>query len=166
MTGIPTGRNGAGGASAPAGSRLLRALYWLVQWTWGLPQNLLGGILAAGLLIARPEFAHDLRFFHGALVVRWPLRSSMALGIFIFFGQTGHPDADAILVHEYGHTIQSCILGPLYLPVIGLPSLIWAWWPSLRRDRAAGKRNYFTFYTEKWANRCGERVTHESAPVR
>jgi len=28
------------------------------------------------------------------------------------------------LVHEYGHTIQSIILGPLYLLIIGIPSSI------------------------------------------
>ena len=46
----------------------------------------------------------------------------MSMGMFLFLG-----DHDKhVLVHEYGHSIQSCILGPLYLPVIGIPSLIWA----------------------------------------
>ena len=36
-----------------------------------------------------------------------------------------------LLVHEYGHTIQSLILGPLYLIIMGIPSTIWGFWPSL-----------------------------------
>jgi len=31
-----------------------------------------------------------------------------------------------LIKHEYGHTVQSKILLILYLPVIGLPSLIWS----------------------------------------
>jgi hypothetical protein len=53
------------------------------------------------------------------------------------------------LPHEYGHTIQSRILGPLYLIVIGIPSLLWAaWWRS-----AKVKPGYYTFFTEVWADR-------------
>ena len=52
--------------------------------------------------------------------------------------------------HEWGHTRQSRMLGPLYLIVIGLPSLLWAaWWNPGR------KAGYFDFYTEKWADRLG-----------
>jgi hypothetical protein len=31
---------------------------------------------------------------------------------------------DEMFVHEYGHTIQSRLTGPLYLPMVGVPSLI------------------------------------------
>ena len=43
------------------------------------------------------------------------------------------------------------MLGPLYLIVIGLPSLIWAaLHSSVRRLRTV---DYFSFYTERWADR-------------
>ena len=146
--------------------RLSLVLYLLIQWTWGILQNIPGLLLFAGVLIANPKSVRDLRFFHGALVVPWKLLSSMALGMFIFFGHGTRPGAAQTLVHEYGHTIQSCILGPAYLPVIGLPSVVWAWWPSFRQARREGRRNYYEFYPERWANVCGERVTHEPAPER
>ena len=145
---------------------LCLVLYIAIQWTWGILQNIAGLLIFAALLIAHPKRARDLRLFHGAVVVAWSAPSSMALGMFIFFGHDGRPDAAETLVHEYGHTIQSCILGPAYLLVIGLPSVIWAWWPSLRRARREGTCSYFDFYTEKWANACGARVTHEPAPKR
>lgn len=38
-----------------------------------------------------------------------------------------------LLVHEYGHTIQSMILGPLYLIVIGIPSTLWGFLMGKKR---------------------------------
>lgn len=47
--------------------------------------------------------------------------------------------------HEYGHCIQSRILGWLYIPVICIPSLLWAWFYT--------GDNYYGFYTERWADK-------------
>ena len=141
------------------------ALYWLIQCTWGLPQTLLGLVLC--LLHRRDErFLH-----HGALVTRWQGKSSMSVGPFVFLTAdpyfadkladrfTREELTDRLLVHEYGHTIQSLILGPLYLIVIGIPSTLWGWLPSLAKKRQAQQISYFRFFTERWANRCGEWVT-------
>ena len=65
---------------------------------------------------------------------------------------------DRLLVHEFGHTIQSLVLGPLYLPVIGLPSAIWLNTPQLSRRRRNAESSYYAFFTERWANHLGERV--------
>lgn len=43
------------------------------------------------------------------------------------------------------------LLGLLYLLVIGLPSLLWAW---LHRYIAPDK-SYYWFYTERWADLLG-----------
>lgn len=48
------------------------------------------------------------------------MRSGITLGNYIIVNNIKH------LRHELGHTRQSKILGPLYLLVIGLPSLIHA----------------------------------------
>ena len=34
-----------------------------------------------------------------------------------------NPETDYIFAHEFGHTEQSQFLGPLYLPLVGIPSL-------------------------------------------
>ena len=57
----------------------------------------------------------------------------------------------AYWMHEYGHTLQSKKLGPLYLLVIGLPSLIWA--GCFDDWRAKHHKSYYDFYTERWANK-------------
>ena len=57
------------------------------------------------------------------------------------------------LAHEYGHTIQSHKLGPLYLFVIGAPSLIWA--GCFEKYRIKHNKSYYSFFTERWADKLG-----------
>lgn len=66
-----------------------------------------------------------------------------------------------MLVHEYGHTIQSAILGPLYLIIIGIPSTIWGF--AFERKRKIEQIPYGLFFTERWANQLGERITSEKS---
>ena len=122
--------------------RIRWVLYWLWQLTWGLPQTLLG----AALFLRYARSPHMLR--HGAVVTRWPREEGLSLGLFVFLpmGKRG----TMLFRHEFGHTVQSLLLGPLFLLLIGLPSLLWASVPERRRPRP-----YFSFYTEKWANRLG-----------
>lgn len=144
----------------------MRILYLLLQWTWGLPQNALGALL---FLFFRKQQRFPFRY---AVATRWTHKGSLSLGMFLFLGNVpAHLSAEdrfhveqSILVHEYGHTIQSLILGPLYLLVIGLPSLLWANAPGLRRFRIKRGISYYSMYQEKWANHLGKRVTKLMPP--
>ena len=71
--------------------------------------------------------------------------------------------SERLLVHEYGHTIQSLILGPLYLVIIGIPSTLWGFLPHFNKKRHEEKISYFSFFTEKWANYLGEYVTGQKS---
>lgn len=136
------------------GSKVLRALlltlYWVLQWTWGIVQNL------AGLVVFVAAGRGKARGYHGAAVRNWNLAGSMTLGMFILMDR-GH--GDDILAHEWGHTIQSIILGPLYLLVVGLPSIIWAGLPAFGRYRQRNHVPYDRLYCEGWATRLGRRTT-------
>ena len=130
--------------------------FWLarlVHATWGLPQTVLG----AGVKVMAGQDCPSYTF-RSALVTEWRLRRGLSLGPFIFVPR-GCPRR--LVVHEYGHTVQALILGPLYLPVIVLPSLTWAGAPALERARRRRGISYYTFYTEHWANVLAERVCHE-----
>ena len=122
------------------------ALYVLGQCSWGLVQTLLGALVC----LACPGCRHSVRL--GAVVTWWRGRRGLSLGLFIFLPEGA---GDRLLAHEYGHTLQSLLLGPLYLAVIGLPSLIWAGLPALERRRARRGTSYYAFYTERWADRWG-----------
>lgn len=142
-------------------------LYRLVQWTWGVLQTLIGAVIFL-LNLKKPHFSH-----HGAIATVWHGRGgSVSLGMFVFL-DIYHDKAETsqeiqLLRHEYGHTIQSLILGPLYLVVIGLPSLIWA--GCFDKYRLNRHVSYDRFYPESWANRLGAKIAKEkrrnSASVR
>ena len=74
--------------------------------------------------------------------------------------------AQRLLVHEYGHTIQSLIFGPLYLIVMGIPSTLWGFLPFCSNKRKEKRISYFSFFTEKWANHLGERTVKEKSMER
>ena len=130
------------------GSVLKTVLYCIWQCTWGIIQSALGALMC--LL-----FRHGNHYmFHGAVVTEWKYSCGISLGMFIFIeGNHGGISDKSVLVHEYGHTIQSLLLGPLYLLAIGIPSITWASLPFLRRKRKREGISYYSFYTERWANR-------------
>lgn len=135
--------------------------YTALQCTWGALQTIVG-LAVLCLCPGAPRFR-----YHGAVVTRWRYAGSVSLGLFVFvtdkLPQGREELARRLVVHEYGHTVQSLLLGPLYLAAVGLPSLLWANLPALRRMRRAKRRSYFAFYTERWANRLGERATGEAS---
>ena len=142
-----------------------KILYILIQWTWGILQTLLG------LILFIVNIKNEHIFYHGAIITRTKGKTSISLGMFAFVGldlqmdkrvENKIPDDEIekrTLVHEYGHTIQSIILGPLYLLIIGIPSSIWA----MTFNNKNNTISYYSFYTEKWANVLGEKVTKEKA---
>ena len=133
-----------------------KLLYILCQCTWGAIQSLLGALILL-INLNRPH-----RVYHGAIVTEWRLKSSLSLGMFIFLAEDRKPlTKHKLLVHEYGHTVQSLMLGPLYLVVIGLPSVIWAGFPPFRRLRSSKHISYYWLYTERFANYLGEKITKE-----
>ena len=118
-----------------------------LQWTWGILQNI------AGLAVFLVNAGRPHRIYRGNVVTDWKSEdASMGLGMFIFMGRTDSGDEE-ILAHEYGHTVQSMILGPFYLPVIGLPSLVWANFKPLIKRRRSENISYYSFYPERWANK-------------
>ena len=133
-----------------------RALYILWQCLWGFPQSLVGAVIFL-LNLRRPH-----RLYHGAVVTEWKYKSSVSLGLFVFLAAAKSSEAQQrILVHEYGHTVQSLVLGPLYLLAVGLPSVLWAGLPQMKVLRRKKNISYYSVYPERWADRLGERITGE-----
>ena len=137
-----------------------RFAFWILQWTWGLPQNLIGLLLL--LLLGRQRRER----YHGAVITRFAGHQKLAqkgcvsLGMFIFMSDQLEPSRAAkIRVHEYGHCIQSLIFGPVFLLAVGLPSLVWAaCYSQVHQDRNIA---YTSRYPENNANKLGHRITGE-----
>jgi len=112
-------------------------------YLWQLPQNLLG--LA---LLAIYGFVYSLDFNDAGVFLSERMQGAISLGHYVIVrkGQA----TPTTLMHEWGHCRQSLYLGPLYLVVIGLPSILHAWWWN--KERGA---SYYAFFTERWADRLG-----------
>lgn len=114
-----------------------KILYW-TTWMWQFPQNIIGWLISR-----KSEFRR--LFPGGAQVYRksweWPV---LVLGNYIFLSKDAY--GGPLTRYSYGRWLQSLILGPLYFPVILIPSLIWL---------AQCKNEYYfmEFYTESWARR-------------
>lgn len=129
--------------------------YQLIQCTWGLVQTLLG--LVVFLWFWRSP--HEM--YHGAVHTRWELDGGISLGLFIFTPDRDEDWCQRMAVHEYGHTWQSLMLGPLYLAAVGIPSIIWARFPVFVRRRREKNLPYSAFYTERWADALGDKMVSQ-----
>ena len=124
----------------------------LILFIWQLPQHLLAILYIGYLVMMCKDLGVDSRYKQ-AIVIPCVMRGAVTLGYYVFVGLNS--EYRKTVKHELGHTIQSKILGPLYLIVIGIPSITYCGlrriFPSLR------KKNYYDFYTEKWANNLSEK---------
>lgn len=123
----------------------MKAIYFILALTWELPQTLVGALVWLFACRTAPVPTETRKGLKSTFL--WKYDSGLSLGRFRFINYYAGVDTAS---HEYGHSIQSLILGWLYLPVIGLPSILWAWficdWTG---------KDYYWFYTEAWANKLG-----------
>lgn len=110
----------------------------ILLYIWQLPQNLLG-------LILRSIYKGKDSMYNDAIVRRsTKMRGGISLGKYIVISQWS---SKKTVMHEHGHCRQSKYLGWLYLPVIGLQSILHA------ALCASKTHNYHDMWFEKWADK-------------
>lgn len=124
--------------------KVIYFLVYLVLYTWQLPQNLVGLAYMIYLRGEKMVFTQKSIEFYLCPTIS----GGVSFGSYIFIS-TNSAMRESVYDHEFGHCIQSRILGPLYLPLVGLASGI----HCLVHD---GKSNYYDFWTERWANNLGK----------
>ncbi len=133
-----------------------RVLFIILQCTWGILPTLVGLFF----FIKLKDYPH--KTYRGCIDTRWNTRSGLSLGLFIFTPNDEIKDAKKIRVHEYGHCIQSVVLGPLFV-VIGIISLVWGRNPYFTKQRKEKNLPYTGCFVESWASKWGESATNEEA---
>lgn len=112
----------------------------VLLYLWQLPQNLLG-------LLLRAIYKGKDSTYNEVLVRRTTtMKGGISLGKYIIVNQWANKKT---IAHEYGHCKQSLLLGPLYLLVIGLPSISHAAFCKCKNH------SYYDFFPEKWADKLG-----------
>lgn len=148
--------------------KIKQIFFTIIYWTWCLPQSLLGALVYGFVKLVDRDI-EEFRYKTGAWIVRTEkLGAGVSLGYFIFsydyedaqeskglpYSQW-HKDAQERMDrHEWGHTLQGFLLGPLYLFVIGIPSFVWA--SFYKKYRKENNVSYYSFYPEKWADKWGK----------
>ena len=138
-------------------SKLKSILFYVVQWTWGLPVNIVGGI---AYLICTKILKHKHSKFGFANIVYLPWNAGgLSMGLFIFVRDEEEKKEWLynVRIHEYGHTWQCLLLGPLYYFVVAIPSVIWC--NCFANYRKKNNVSYYKLYCESWANSFGEKFT-------
>jgi len=121
---------------------------FFMDFIWQSPQHLLGLLLIFLVSGERREaggvtYWHYERYgwFTGVL-------SGVSLGRFILLPAMN--DLGTTVRHEYGHSVQSRLFGPLYLLTIGLPSISGNIWDRLFHQGWDGRRRYEWYYSLPW----------------
>lgn len=134
----------------------MKIIVTIVFGIWELPQNIIGGLLWMINHILGKNREMEVRRYR--LIVR--SRLGISLGFFVFWTYDPTNRIFKLLrvnkEHEYGHSLQSRMLGPFYLLIIGLPSAIRAMYARMyygwNRKMWA---NYYKGFPERWADKLG-----------
>ena len=130
---------------------MLKKIPFTLLWIWQLPQHLVALVL---LVIMKPQ---SKEFYKGCKIFRVKQELvGVSLGRYIFLST--HYQIQT-LMHEYGHSVQSLWLGPLYLVIISLFSLTLCYLRDLffhhKWDMPKRLEWYYRQPTEKSADRLG-----------
>ncbi len=126
------------------------------RFTWELPQTLVGWLFTTfRALFGQVDRVDALGGITFAIKTRGDNYMGVSIGSFVELwdaymlleGDKGPVLSSQLYMHEFGHTADSQRFGWLYLPVIGLASLV----------SAMGKGDHSSFWTEIRANRHAKR---------
>lgn len=127
-------------------ANLRSPVVWLL-FLWQLPQF----IASLFLLLVLHDIEPWKNKYTGMTV--WRIKhkwlTCWSLGPFIFTYKDAQEDTCR---HESGHSVQSLFLGPLYLFVVAIPSVILYW---RRRKGNYSIIWYYCHFPENWANTLG-----------
>lgn len=129
-----------------------KMLYYILNFTWGIIMNIFGLIGAAAFSAAgRKPF-----FYAGSIVFRvghnW---GGVSLGIFSFVCEEA---GQHTLDHEFGHSLQNAVYGPLFPFIVAIPSFTRYWMIRLSKLKVD---NYDDAWFEGQATEWGTKIAKE-----
>ena len=117
-----------------------RWLYYLLQFTWGLPMNFIGALVALVLVCHRKK-AYKYGWNY---CFELPVNFGLELGIFFIAPIDGSKHTKD---HEHGHAIQNIYFGPFCIGMVSIPSATRFW---IREIQYMIKKPPKTKYDDAW----------------
>ena len=118
----------------------------LLLYVWQFPQEIIGSFLVLILKGKRTKYG-----IIGIYTVPNFFHSGISLGDYIIFDSRIEL-SEIDVMHEYGHQLQSRFLGPLYLLIVGITSLIGNIYSRIKNKSDTW---YYSRFPENWADKLG-----------
>jgi hypothetical protein len=133
-----------------------RWLYYLLACTWGIIMTVVGlivtGVLAVARLFVKDKSKIVFKPYHWIYSISVGPRfwGGCELGLCFL---RDHKSRGTLNAHEFGHTFQNCLLGPLFPFMVAFPSMIW--YHSRKNNKEKAKKPYDSYWFEDAATQCG-----------
>lgn len=125
----------------------MRLFLKIFLYIWQLPQNLVGLLF---FVFLKPYTLIERDYI--ATIYSSPRMSGgISLGKYAFVSKVSSRSEINLRHEAVGHAKQSLYFGPLYLFIIGISSIVWAWLYGWIIPESYN--GYYKFWTERWADR-------------
>ena len=136
---------------------LLKILYWILSLTWGALLSIPGLIGLAILGIAGcPIYKNGFSY----IVVVGNNWGGLNLGVISFIENSGENYFQPTRRHEFGHSLQNIIFGPLQIFLVAIPSVIRYWYQTMRDRRGLPNKEYDAIWFENTASKYGTKAVN------
>lgn len=129
----------------------MRALYYILNLTWGLPMTLVGwvsGVCLMAMGVTPRKWGGCTWYSVGEC---W---GGLNLGLTVI---TDKNPTDHVLNHEFGHSIQNARYGLLFPLVVAIPSVVEYWKNTIAENNGKVFETYDTTWYEREATDLGDK---------
>lgn len=126
-----------------------KAKYYLLNLTWGLPMNIIGALVALGLMCAGYKPKRFGTCFYFVVGKHW---GGLNLGMFFL---TDSYETERTKHHEFGHSIQNAKYGILFPFIVAIPSAIRYWVREYQLKKGKELPDYDSIWFEGEATKLG-----------
>lgn len=130
----------------------MRILFYILNFTWGIIMNIIGAVGAATFLIMGHK---PTRHAGGVVFHTGHYWGGVSLGIFTFVCEEADEET---INHEFGHSIQNAIFGPLFPFIVAIPSFARYWKFVYNNKKGIPNEDYDAIWFEGSATEWGTKI--------
>jgi hypothetical protein len=132
-----------------------RWLYYALACTWGIIMTVIGAVVSGILAIAKLFLKDKITFrpYHWVYGISVGPAYWGGLELGLCFLRDHRSASTRLEAHEFGHTFQNTLFGPLFIFLVWIPSAVWYWSNELGLLKQT--KSYDSMWFEDAATQCG-----------